>query len=368
MNLRDFLNSQIATLPAAREPDLPLSRQLAKMYASFATTMKALDSSDPISKRAQEHLGVFESAGRGVCASVDAYLDGFPSQAYEQLRKALDSLRPFLATLRADRNQLENLYRIRDVGTLAQQRREDLFHVPFQLRHLVRSQRYSISGWPCLYLGGSLLVCWEELRRPSFHTLSVAAFSATKNLSVLDLGCRPSVMFELHRPRSGCTLSFFGTEQMVSYLVCWPLVAACSIRVHRHEQSFVEEYIIPQLLLQWLRNEANDIDGLRYFSTRVEQADTAPRLAMDYVFPVKINSQRGFCPNLGKSFALTLPVPWRLLEAIEFRKMSRLISTEELYSLNAETSLRYNDTIFGQLEDKICTMKKARINMADLAV
>ena len=360
MNLRDLLTSPISDLPRKRDPKLSLSDQLAGMYADFVGALETLDSADPICKPVQQELKLIKKASRYIRSAVDAYLNGFPYKAYEHLLKALKLLEPFLDKLKVPRNKLDNLYRVREVDTLADRERKDLFHVPFELRHRVRTQRYSISGWPSLYLGASLLVCWEEVGRPAFHTLSVAAFSAKGNVSVLDFGYRPAVAVDLHE-RDG----FFTKQQMTSYVVCWPLLAACAFRVQHRGESFIEEYIIPQLLLQWLRNKAKGIDGLRYFSTHVEQSSFAPWLAINYVFPVKTQAHDGYCAELTKKFELTLPVPWILLDGIELKTMGTQ-RTDTPYVLNPELLLNYDDTVFKKLEDRINSnqMLKATLKVA----
>lgn len=51
----------------------------------------------------------------------------------------------------------------------------------------------------------------------------------------------------------------------LKYICTYPLRAACSIAVEHPNSSFVEEYIIPQLLLQWVLEDGY-FDGIRYES------------------------------------------------------------------------------------------------------
>lgn len=46
-------------------------------------------------------------------------------------------------------------------------------------------------------------------------------------------------------------------------LVTYPLRAACSVMVTNHTSSVRPEYIIPQILMQWLLT-SDQIDGVRY--------------------------------------------------------------------------------------------------------
>lgn len=144
---------------------------------------------------------------------------------------------------------------------------------------------------------------------------------------------------------------------MVSYLICWPLLAACSIGAQHRGSAFVEEYIVPQLLLQWLRDRAFKIDGIRYFSMRVHQTSKAPRLAINYVFPVRTDAPTGHCSALKTKFTLTLPVPWNILEGVDLRTSSAP-RTNEPYLLNTEVAVVYDDTAFGKLEPRFLPLPR----------
>jgi hypothetical protein len=142
-------------------------------------------------------------------ATVSLYLQGNHHNAYNKFQEGLDILEPWLNkiiypisefapnyVLCEQAPEIEfrgDLYRIRPMGDdpLSTLEIDKIFHVPFNLRHKVSSQRYSVPGLPCLYLGGSIWICWEELGRPSFHNLQVSRFAGAANSSVLDLGWRP---------------------------------------------------------------------------------------------------------------------------------------------------------------------------------
>jgi len=136
---------------------------------------------------------------------------------------------------------------------------------------------------------------------------------------LLDLGYRPA---KLARMSTNPTLRIYTwfNEFLVAHAVCWPLFASSSIRV-RHsgpECAFRPEYIIPQLILQWLTQE-QAFDGLRYASTRVlaEPYDSrSPHWICNYVFPVRTASPEGYCSRLREIFDWTDPISWQLAESI----------------------------------------------------
>ena len=58
----------------------------------------------------------------------------------------------------------------------------DLLHIPIDKRHIIKNQRFSINGFPCLYASTSLYQCWEELRRPHLQELYAAGLLFTNEL------------------------------------------------------------------------------------------------------------------------------------------------------------------------------------------
>ena len=51
---------------------------------------------------------------------------------------------------------------------------EEMLHIPFNKRHIVKSERFSIPGLPCLYLGNSSYACWVEMGCPADHQFNVS--------------------------------------------------------------------------------------------------------------------------------------------------------------------------------------------------
>ena len=63
----------------------------------------------------------------------------------------------------------------------------EMFHVPFNLRHKVSLARYSVSGYPCLYISRSVWATWEEMHEPKLSDFSVSRLELQHNFRVLDL-------------------------------------------------------------------------------------------------------------------------------------------------------------------------------------
>ena len=94
----------------------------------------------------------------------------------------------------------------------------------------------------------------------------------------------------------------------------WPLIASCSIQVNDYTDNFKPEYIIPQFLLQWARDN-KEIDGIRYSSTHIERNSLKGHSGLsNLVLPVKENKEKGFCNELTSTFNTTETISWQLIE------------------------------------------------------
>ena len=169
------------------------------------------------------------------------------------------------------------------------------------MRGKVSTQRYSIPGFPSLYLGRTLYAAWEEMRRPSIAEFQAVRLESTERIQYLDL-TRPLFPENVK------------AQEIYRYFMTWPLIACCSVKVKEYNDFFKPEYIIPQLLLQWVRN-TNQVDGIRYNSTHIDfHKSKSEGDFSNLVLPVKQNMQMGHCPELKRIFKVTEPITWQLRE------------------------------------------------------
>ena len=269
--------------------------------------------SDLLTSRRTDILEVCERLKKSLHFS----LAGKSWAAYRCFRDTLDYLQNELCDLRyqyVSDTTRNTAYRVRQTRHTIHHRHE-MFHVPFHLRHLVATQRYSVPGLPCLYLAGSLYTCWAEMGRPPLHELQCAAFWLREeaSLNLLNFSQRPGMWAnELDTPSQD--EKFW--KNIASYIVLWPLLFACSITVKHPDGAFKPEYILPQLLLQWITEEGK-FDGVIYFSTHVKDISKAATFATsNIVVPTKEMSNNGHCRTLCDIFRITNPVSWDLLTSI----------------------------------------------------
>ena len=289
--------------------------------------------------------------------ALELYLHGSVYQAQERLFSTLDetiTLNQVVGELEFD-DQANRLFRIRvSDDTSKIQARKDIFHVPFSLRHQIGTNRFSIPGYPCLYFSSSIYTCWEEMGRPPFHKIMLARFASRSKGTqpILYLNVAPLQWRELleDRIQTQKPLSSSAFNGFTTYLIHWPLQLACAIPVRKHGAIFHEEYIIPQMLMQWARSNQK-IHGLCFRTTHVPQMPKqriTPKLLSNLAFPAR-STEQDYCPKLTEQFLLTEPQSFEL--SLAYHRRSEENSNPRTPTINGfggETSMPFSLSTLSQ--------------------
>lgn len=193
-------------------------------------------------------------------------------------------------------------YRIRTSDEHKILEKKDLFHIPFELRNKISTQRFSIPGFPCLYLGNSVYICWEELNRPKFHDIQVAKFENNTEINLYNLSYEQYNLQKLNaqNPTDG---------DLINLLLAYPIIAACSIQVPKSRQldHFKPEYLIPQIVLQTLLEQRDKNTGVVYSSTKIYRENSRNEGTFEnFVLPTTSKARsKGFCTDLTTLFNMT---------------------------------------------------------------
>ncbi len=133
---------------------------------------------------------------------------------------------------------------------------------------------------------------------------------------------------------------------------------SCSVKVRNTEDTFKPEYIIPQLLLQWVREMPN-IDGIAYQTTHMDFRTTlANGDFINLVLPVKDNKTRGLCDHLKEKFTMTNATSIQLSQCSS-GSGTYFYTHDEIVSLNRRATKieiiqgrasHYGDSVLGGLE------------------
>lgn len=349
--------------PAAAAPQGPRTADHAStLHAAFGAYLAAVDAIPSTSWAGAQVNGArpsLDALTKGLVEALRKAVRGQPSLARAAFDVALEAVRPAverLISIPITRKTLRTVYRMRPGTTHAGYRSKDLFHIPFELGHLVGPQRYSIPGVPMLYLGRSLMACYEEMGSPDPRTLWAAGLRLRrgKELQVLDLAYRSWVIAErAHYAQAGIATSASDTQQLVvDYTLLWPLVLACSFRVLHRGVPFVPEYVLPQLLTSWLAERPTHV-GVRYFSSRPTKL-LGPRHGSNLALPPWAHADHGHCTYLDDLFEVSRCYSFVDAEASGLlRRTWNHVEDDFQIAASVTNQVTYADSVFGQMQSVI---------------
>lgn len=293
----------------------------------------------------------------GIIEAIENYYNGSPYNAYESIINAINTVSQDLekiieGALWATDND-ENLFRMRCSDNRLRTI-EEMCHAPFELRHHIATQRYSIPGYPSLYLASSVYVAWKELRQPpQKDKIYTVRMTGAEKLKVMDFSYTPRYLFGVYNIVAG-KCHEREEKYIASYIVCWPLIASCAVISKFSNAAFKPEYIVPQLLLQAIRNNAisGAFDGIKYFSMSATHLELEKQRLHNYVFPVKASKPNGLCDFVKKSFKSTSPLSWS-----DFILIRSELDMTKCYNMDVEIPpgmlVKYRDTEIGAYEAKL---------------
>ena len=359
----DFLINPALKLPvdwSNTAPTATIIELLEKRFEDYRQTIEG--ASDGIVGDPAELKRIVRESSNLLLASLRAQLNhGNTPESWRHFQECITLLRPWL-TRYVDQFEFPErdhklLFRLRR-STESTLPKKEMFHIPFESRHRVAPKRFSAIGLPCLYLGSSTYICWQEFERPSFHEIVGSAFwyrNPAKPPRVLNLYLTPDVIFEI-AVREYANNPNHAETWIEGLAHLWPLLASCSIIVKNRKAAFVPEYIIPQMLLEAIRTE-NLADGIAYLSMHSGKFFfESCSIMINYVFPAKEISSEGICPHLESLFAWTDAYNWQLLAAIgdrfEFHQTGK-----ELEIIPGLKQV-LNETDFGLVTNALATIAK----------
>ncbi|MDD5007237.1 MAG: hypothetical protein PHU49_03595 [Syntrophorhabdaceae bacterium] len=351
MKLIELFSDKVFKLPLKKE-NASISATLKNRFDIYLKLLKKLDGGGKYIKRIKDHSGEIRKLCKKLIKAHESYLQGSPYNAYGHFSDGMSGLEAFLLFSIRERVKYPDVYSLFRVRESQEKylTKKDIFHIPFEHRYKVSNQRYSINGFPCLYLGSSIYVCWEELNRPNFGDLYISKFKLTTyNPKILDLTFSAKASQSLlERFEEKNAFHEWRMYEMVDKLILFPLIMSCSIINREKNRVFKEEYIIPQLLLEWVRNK-NVVNGIEYLSLSLPEYNLDQRLYKNYVFPAKQQKVKGQCDFLSSIFELTDPISWDFAKALDaFAKTSKSSSNPDFNVLNQQRS--YAHTEFGVVE------------------
>ena len=251
---------------------------------SLSNYIKLLSASKEIIDEVDDIICIVSDVSNRLIDVLNHYRNGDIIKSFEVFSRMMDDKYNNCLPIKKVESNIV-LYRMR--GKTDIKEKEEFYYLPVSMRHKCSSERFSIAGYPCLYLGYSKKDCMVEVNQ----TGSMIGLSLKEDVSVnvLDL-----TFYKQQKER----------KAFVNYLKSWPLIAACYMVKCNEEAyyaSFKEEYVIPQMLTAYLKHKYNElnIDGICYYSVRNENLNPQGEGENDYrnlvLFPYNndVNEENG---------------------------------------------------------------------------
>lgn len=317
-----------------------------------------------VKEQVSKRQDITDALTSNLLCTMSHYLAGRVPLAYGAMRSAFDSVKDILirkSESRATRGA-EFGFRARVVnrGNPPLTSKADMFHIPFEKRHLVNDQRYSIRGFPSVYLGRSIYGCYLEMGSPPLDSFFVSLFYFLPNkddapksqrirlIDLTDAESKEDIFLMLSSVEKD-ELSHVNTlNRIVDNILLWPLVMSCSvIRSYQESPHFRAEYIIPQMLYQ-LCSEKDEFSGIEYDSAKNLAGGNKKKLRsvmQNYALPIQKILPVGHCPILAGQLCLTEPITAKMCDGMKIvERFGHTVNSLPIISAKCDT-LKENETI-----------------------
>lgn len=206
--------------------------------------------------------------------------------------------------------------------------KKELFHIPFNKRFHIKNQRYSLTGQPLLYLGFSVFDVVKELR-VNVNDISSIKFSTfvveANEFLVYDF------TNEFHEYFIENSIGEIGPDnekewdykKMLFKLI---LSSVCSFKSRMENVVFSEEYVLPQLVSQVVK-ESKKYRGILYASTRTDgfigEAYNTHYKENIAVFTT-YDKENNLDDNLFKEFSISVPLGIKNMDIINMNDLIKV--------------------------------------------
>lgn len=221
----------------------------------------------------------------------------------------------------------------------------EMYHIPYDKRYLVGNQRFSLSGFPLLYLNSSLKGVSSELnieKKDKYEKYAFSSFHFNRKSKIYSLDNPFRIYFEkINNTDKVIKEPSFSSEDLKKILLKLIIASVCLFEKrisHKNQEDngmniFYEEYIIPQALTQGLKK--NSYDGIIYPSTRIKETENSGLFNIsnfNLVYFPKYNETRHYDSDLFETLDISIPITPLELNNIDIRIDNEFNSLEEIFS------------------------------------
>ena len=305
--------------------------QLSTLFANGIKHLQKINQKDFAPYIKQTYISRMEILQKGIIESINCYMDGLPAMAFTCFEKAVDEcgIGDEIRTIhQVSIPRFNHFYRIvKDYngdntkstgkGFLKSKDPLDLFHPPKQVSPVIGINRFSIPGFPCLYISETLHTSFSECfpNRGNFSAFHAISFANHRPLYILDISLDKikQVKQRMANSKDGMYINAHSMDAMamLENMVLLQLMLATHTKFDYKDIFgdrtifFKVEYILPQLLMQWLVKKKSPIDGIRYQSCTGDVKFPNVHNHYNYVLPAKRILDETYCVELKNLFSST---------------------------------------------------------------
>jgi hypothetical protein len=182
---------------------------------------------------------------------------------------------------------------------------------------IIGTNRFSIPGFPCLYISETLHTSFSECfsTEVDFSAFHAITFANHRPLYILDISLDKikQVKRRIANTKDGIYLNARAIDTMSileNMVLLQLMVASHTKKDYKYTFGdktifFKVEYILPQLLMQWLVKKKNPIDGIKYQSSTGSTVFPDIHNHYNYVLPARRFIDETYCIELQNLFSST---------------------------------------------------------------
>lgn len=145
---------------------------------------------------------------------------------------------------------------------------DNCWHTPFNIRHRVGCDRFNLNGFPCFYISSDIDTAKEETKRGSGNK----QYNIEGEFCIKDSQPTKGHWYSLIVPEVNDIEKVFSDEDIFSLILLYPLYLSCLCHKHEEDEApFKEEYLFSQLLFHLLKFDHHK--QLNMYSRDVDKKD-----------------------------------------------------------------------------------------------
>lgn len=354
LNWIDNLNRKDFRGPFHSDTDNHYFRDVKELLCKFVDELTKAKASISI-------VSTIENYCNNVIDSIDVYYKGNILQAQLKVNELISEFNNFPAIsnindsiafpyIKNSESSEVQFYRARLSDNVIDFPGNEMLHIPFNKREIVKSERFSIPGLPCLYLANSSYCCWIEMGRPADYRFNVSPVVLDNTQKVLNLAI---TIESLDLIKYAVSNGADAENYSISILKLLILAMASSYKIDSGNRNFKSEYILPQMIM--LACKDRDLDGITYYTKQTEELFSYV-VGVNIVLFATFNGEEklsSICNHIqiGESFNFSM---YKQLLACQTYKTYPLRIDQSIYFNNIGTTKRqfpYKETQFYEFDN-----------------